>query len=77
MRKNLIVLGVLFAILVPTNFNQAISQTQQQATSTNKTESSSVLAADTPIRLRLGQTSHRLQQSSMTQSSLKWSKILR
>lgn len=56
MRKNLIALGVLAAILVTTNFNQAISQTQQQATATNQPVSSSFLPEDTPVRLRLTQT---------------------
>lgn len=56
MRKNLISLGVLAAILVTTNFNQGVSQTQQQATATNKPESSSFLPEDTPVRLRIAQT---------------------
>jgi len=56
MRKNLIALGVLAAIVFTTNFNQAVSQTQQQTTVANNTESSSFLAADTPIRLRIAQT---------------------
>jgi hypothetical protein len=56
MRKNLIALSLLAAIVVTTNFNQTVSQTQQQATATNKPESASFLAEDTPVRLRLGQT---------------------
>lgn len=56
MRKNLIAFGLLAAILVTTNFNHAVSQTQQQATATNKPESSSLLAEDTPVRLRIAQT---------------------
>ena len=56
MRKNLIALSLLAAILVTSNFNRAVSQTQQQATVATKTESSSFLAADTPVRLRLAQT---------------------
>lgn len=56
MRKNLIALVVLAAILVTTNFSQAFSQTQQQATATNQPASSSFLREDTPVRLRLTQT---------------------
>jgi hypothetical protein len=56
MRKNLIAFGLLVAILVTTNFNHAVSQTQQQATATIKPESSSFLAEDTPVRLRIAQT---------------------
>ncbi len=56
MRKNLIALSLLAAILVTTNFNQAVSQTQQQAPAANKPESSSFLGEDTPVRLRLAQT---------------------
>jgi hypothetical protein len=53
MRKNLIALGVVAAILVTTNFNQAVSQTQQQVTS--DPVSSIFLPEDTPVRLRLTQ----------------------
>ena len=56
MRKNRIALGILAAILVTTNFNQTISQTQQQANATNQPVSANFLAEDTPVRLRLGQT---------------------
>jgi hypothetical protein len=56
MRNNLIALAVLAAILVTTNFNEAISQTQQQATATNQPVSPSFLGEDTPVRLRLAQT---------------------
>jgi PEGA domain-containing protein len=55
-QKNLIALSLLAAIFVTTNFKQAVSQTQQQATAANKPESSSFLAEDTPVRLRLAQT---------------------
>lgn len=56
MRKNLIALGVLVAILVTTNLHQAVSQTQQQATTTSNPVSASFLPEDTPVRLRLAQT---------------------
>jgi len=56
MRKNLIALGLLTAVLVTTNFSQVISQTQQQAAVTNPHISSGFLAEDTPVRLRLTQT---------------------
>lgn len=53
MRKSLIALGLLTTILI--NFNQTVSQTPQ-ATAPDKPGSSSVLAEDTPVRLRLTQT---------------------
>jgi hypothetical protein len=56
MQKNLISLAVLAAIVVTTNFSQAVSQTQQQAPVANQTNSGNVLGADTPVRLRLAQT---------------------
>ncbi len=55
MRKNLITLGILVAILVTTSFNQAISQTQQPANPTNQPGSAGFLGEDTPVRLRLQQ----------------------
>lgn len=55
MRKNLTTLGILGAILLTTTFNQAVSQTQQQATATNQPVSASFLGEDTPVRLRLQQ----------------------
>jgi hypothetical protein len=56
MRKNFLALALLSAILVTTNLNRAVSQTQQQATIVNSPESSSFLPEDTPVRLRLAQT---------------------
>lgn len=56
MQKNVIALGLLAAVLVTTNFSQAISQTQQQAAVPNQHISSDFLAEDTPVRLRLTQT---------------------
>jgi PEGA domain-containing protein len=55
MRKNLIALVVVAAILVTTNFNQAVSQTQQQVSVTSDPVSSNFLPEDTPVRLRLTQ----------------------
>ena len=57
MRKNITALVVIAAILVTANFQVAMSQNQQQNTST-VTDSASrpVLAEDTPVRLRLAQT---------------------
>jgi len=55
MRKNLITVGVLAAVLITTNFTQAISQTQQEAASSNQV-SSGFIPEDTPVRLRLSQT---------------------
>jgi len=55
MRRNLIAVGVLVAVLITTNFTQAISQTQQEAARSNQS-SSSFIPEDTPIRLRLSQT---------------------
>ena len=54
--RSRISLGLLAAILVTTNFNQAVSQTQQQAIATNKPESGSFLPEDTPVKLRIAQT---------------------
>lgn len=56
MRKNLIALSLLVVILVTTNFNRAVSQTQQQAPSTDPAKSSGFIPEDTPLRLRLSQT---------------------
>jgi hypothetical protein len=55
MRKNLIAICVLAAVLITTNFTQAISQTQQEAARSNQV-SSSFIPEDTPVRLRLSQT---------------------
>jgi len=55
MRKNLIALGVVAAILITTNFNQAVSQSQQPVTLTSDPLLSSFLPEDTPVRLRLTQ----------------------
>ncbi|HEY5838794.1 MAG TPA: PEGA domain-containing protein [Pyrinomonadaceae bacterium] len=55
MRKSLIALSVLSAILYPTNLSQTFSQTQQTA-ATNQSVSPNSLKEDTPIRLRLTQT---------------------
>lgn len=55
MRKSLIALSVLSAILYPTNLSQTFSQTQQTA-ATNQAVSPNSLKEDTPIRLRLTQT---------------------
>jgi hypothetical protein len=55
MRKNLIALGVVAAILITTNFNQAVSQSQQPVPLTSDPVSSIFLPEDTPVRLRLTQ----------------------
>jgi hypothetical protein len=56
MPKNLISFCLLSAILVTTTFSQAISQTQQPATTVKNVASSGFLGEDTPVRLRLSQT---------------------
>jgi hypothetical protein len=55
MRRNLIAVPVLVAVLITTNFTQAISQTQQEPVRSNQ-GSSSFIPEDTPVRLRLSQT---------------------
>src|SRR4029450_5802439 len=58
MRRNLIALSLLAIILTTVNFNLAFSQTPQQPipTSVVAVSSPSVLAEDTPVRLRITQT---------------------
>jgi hydrogenase maturation factor len=58
MKKNLITLIVLAAILVAANFRQGLSQTQQTAPAATNTAKPSgpFLPEDTPVRLRITQT---------------------